>query len=176
MEGLDMYPFWVIDKPDIFCQPKDRSRFKVKGWIATLDKVEKLEFANKQVADILLLSLSSRPDVQEMYKHLTITGFEGACSFDQVCQYDTLTITVETGNRNFEIIVPVHCIQPDAAERKARKLKHIFSYLQCPHCHSAHFALLHKPLNTIVARIQRHDGKRVSLLQGFYCFFCVCAS
>jgi len=84
-----------------------------------------------------------------------VTGFEGSCAFEQVSQHDTLILNFKTENKRGEIIVPVHCSQLDEAARKSRKLERISDYLKCPRCRCTRLVLLKKPLNTLVARIQR---------------------
>ncbi len=151
-----MHPFWVIDKPDIFAESADSAVFEAKGWIASLEKIDKMQCADPVLASALPLSLYERGDVKESYyPHLVLTGFRGSCPADLVTGRDWIALNFETQGRVFELIIPVKPAAADAGARKAAKLKKLLPGLQCPRCAGGRVVMLPDSFSTIIDRAQR---------------------
>ncbi len=151
-----MHPFWVIDKPDIFAEPSDPAVFEAKGWIASLEKIDKMQWVDPALASALPLSIYEREDLKkDHFPHLVLTGFRGSCPADLVTGRDWIALNFETQGRVFELIIPVRPTTADAGARKAAKLKKLLPSLRCPRCAGGRLAQLRDSFSTIIDRAQR---------------------
>lgn len=157
-----MQPIWVLDSPNLLKAPTDPTRFEVKGWIAARRKVNRVGFLDQELAKLLPITITVKPEVEAMF-HLQTIGFESACSFDAVRHRESLTLTFETEGKQYEIILPVHCDPLDRKQLKERKFAKIIPRLKCPHCLFENPVIIRKPLNTLINVIRSKDSEPVSL-------------
>ena len=101
-----MEPIWHLDEPSLLSDPQDKNVLRVKGWIASIEKVENIRI----VEDIpVSLTLYKRPNLEKAleFKGLWHIGFLGECPFDDAGHLNHVTVAFDYRGKCFEIIAPV---------------------------------------------------------------------
>lgn len=130
---------WHLESPDVTQPPWDPARLDVRGWIASVEPVEWVRFADERIARLLPLATAARPDVTAIYSLPTL-GFSASCAYEQVRDAGVLDLVFRAGGQEHEIAVPVYRREGDVRALKATKLAQVRTRLQCPACGSRDFA------------------------------------
>jgi hypothetical protein len=129
---------WHLESPSPTHPPGNPAVLEVRGWIATQDPIESVDFEDAALARLLPIALTPRPDVTQTYG-LPATGFAASCDYERVRHHDTITLRYATPEGSFPIVVPVYRPSLDQLELKRLKLARVRARLQCPACGSPAF-------------------------------------
>jgi SAM-dependent methyltransferase len=133
-----MKPLWHLDEPTLITPRSRADRFRIAGWIASLQPVSDVVVLAKDEAGrpLMEIELRQRPDVAPVLgiPGLRAIGFEAQCPLSDVAGHEAVQVGFAHEQQSYAFWAPVRDGPPDTIDNKARKLSRMLPLLQCPRC------------------------------------------